>query len=257
MKCQRLSIAMIKLPAGLEFQKFPRVAAYAAIAALVTAALFAADGTYRWIRDTGPQVAAPLTGVRSVDVTEPAPVEKQAAHAPAQVAAETPQPETRKIEERAETPAAPQPSNSTSGSISNPVSGSVASSAAGLVERPAAGSVERPVAGPSPRVTNGSDDVAPLQPRPKLSQQPSRQQARRPSTKQAERERATPRRAVQAAAKPPARAEKPNVYWERDSQLGFAPQLRKRTCNPATGQMPMQCYYPREGREKFPAKSVN
>jgi hypothetical protein len=67
---------------------------------------------------------------------------------------------------------------------------------------------------------------------------------------------------VQAATKPPARAEKPqaekpSVYWERDSQLGFAPQLRKRTCNPATGQMPMQCYYPREGREKFPAKSVN
>lgn len=257
MKCQRLSIAMIKLPAGLEFPRLPRVAAYAAIAALVTAALFAADGTYRWLHDTPPQVtppqvAAPLTGVRSVDVAEPAPVEKQAANAPTQVVAETPQPETRTIEERAETePAAPQPSNPTGGSVSNPVSGSIASSAAGLVERP--------VAGPSPRVTNGSEDVAPQQPRPKLSQQPNRQQVRRPPAKQAARERATPRRPVQAAAKPPVRAEKPNVYWERDggSQLGFAPQLRKRTCNPATGQMPMQCYYPREGREKFPAKPVS
>jgi hypothetical protein len=251
---------MIKLPTGLDFQQFPRVAAYAVIAALLTAALFAADGAYHWYRVPGTQV----TDVRSVEPPAPTSVKAQAA-APAlpaasQVTAETPQPETRKIEERAETgPAASQPSNSTSGSNSNQVSGSIASSAAGSIERPAAGLV----AGPSPRVTVGSDDAAPQQPRPTLSQQPSRQQARRPSAKQAARERATPRRPVQAATKPPARtvkpAEKPNVYWERDSgsQLGFAPQLRKRTCNPATGQMPMQCYYPREGRDKFPAKPLN
>jgi hypothetical protein len=247
---------MIKLPAGLDFQQFPRVAAYAVIAALVTAALFAADGAYRWYRVPGTQVAAQGTDLRSVETPAPTSVEAQAA-APAspaasQVIAETPQPETRKVEERAETEsAAPQPPNSMRGSISNPVSGSIANSAAGLVERP--------VAGPSPRVTVGSDDAAPQQPRPTLSQQPSRQQAR----KQAARERAAPRRPAQAAAKPPARtvkpAEKPNVYWERDngSQLGFAPQLRKRTCNPATGQMPMQCYYPREGRERFPAKPLD
>jgi hypothetical protein len=96
---------------------------------------------------------------------------------------------------------------------------------------------------------------------------PRRPEVRSAPAKQATRERAAPRRPVQAAEKPPARAEKraqkpaeqPNVYWERDSgsQMGFAPQLRRRTCDPASGNMPMQCYYPREGRERFPAKPVN
>jgi hypothetical protein len=224
---------MIKLPAGLQFQKFPRVAAYAMLAALVTTALFAADGAYRWYRDPGTQVAAllpreqaPLPREQSEAAPEPAPVETQPADPPPQVLPPMPEREIVRIEEQVEdrsaTAEAPNP---TSGSISNPAGGDVPSAASASVE------------------------VAPRQVQPKPSRQLKRQQVRRLPAKQAARERARPRR--------PAQAEKPNVYWERDTQLGFAPQIRKRTCNPATGHMPMQCYYPREGRERFPAKPLN
>jgi hypothetical protein len=257
---------MIKLPAGPERPKLTRVAAYAAIAALLTTVLFAADGTYRWFHTTRPQTATPLTGVRSVEAPGPAPVETQAATPPVQVVPEAPKPEANRIEER---PAAAQAAAAAGGPVSNPA-GSIPPANApnsdpvsGSLANSAGSSPANPAAAPSPRLAGGSDDAAPKQALPKLSHQPNRQQVRRPPARQAARDRAAPRRPVQAATKPPARAEKPaekpNIYWERDGggQLGYAPQLRKRTCNPATGQMPMQCYYPREGRERFPARPLN
>jgi hypothetical protein len=90
---------------------------------------------------------------------------------------------------------------------------------------------------------------------PKSSDSAKRQQRARPPAKPTATDRATPRRPDRAATPP--QTQPPNVYYESDSQLGFAPQLRTRTCNPATGQMPMQCYYPREGRERFPAKPLD
>jgi hypothetical protein len=125
--------------------------------------------------------------------------------------------------------------------------------AAAPQSNPVSGSIANPAAGSIQSATGGSVEVAPQQVQPRLSPQPKRQQVRRLPAKQVARERAVPRRPVQ----PTKQAAKPNVYWERESQLGFAPQLRKRTCDPATGQMPMQCYYPREGRERFPAKPPN
>jgi hypothetical protein len=128
----------------------------------------------------------------------------------------------------------------------------------GAVSDPASGSIPAPIPAPVtiPGAARGPDqnEAAPQRTRPKSSRQPKVQQGRRLPAKQAARDRATPRPTVRAES-PAAQAAKPNVYYERDTQLGFAPQLRKRTCNPATGQMPMQCYYPREGRERFPAKA--
>lgn len=243
-KRESLSIVMIRLPAGLQFQKVPRVVAYALLATGVTAALFAADTAYRWYHDAGMQVASPSPSKSSVEASKPAPVEATASASPAQVETET----SKQNAVDATAPVEPKPAVA-SGPASDPAVGAIPG-----------GSTSNIASGPVSEAANAPANVAPLEVQPSL--QPKRQQVRRLPAQQATRERAAPRRPVQAATKPPARAEsprteKPNVYWESDSQLGFAPQLRKRTCNPATGQMPMQCYYPREGREKFPAKSVN
>ena len=241
----------MRLPVGLPFQRLPRVVAYALLAAVVSAALLAADGAYRWYRDAGVQLAeqpvaepsAPEPSVseaplpeRSVQApaAEPAAAETKQAVAPSE-AAPVPQPEAVGIAQPAEEkPEAVQAAN------------------------PASASIPIPAARPTTGTTTAAvpEDAAPERTEPKSSQQPRRQQVRRPPAKQDTRERAAPRAPVQAA-RPPAQPAGPNVYYERDSQLGFAPQLRARTCNPATGQMPMQCYYPREGREQFPAKPLD
>jgi hypothetical protein len=219
---------MVRLPAGLQFQRYPRVVAYALLAALVSTALLAADGAYRWYHDANTQVAEPATPERSVQVPEPAPAETKHAVAPA------PEREAVGMAQPAEERSDPAP-------VSNPASGSIPIP----VARPATGTATAPV----PQNNAAERTLA------KSASQSKRQERRLPA-KQDARERAAPQRPVQAA-KPTAQAEKPNVYYERDSQLGFAPQLRTRTCNPATGQMPMQCYYPREGRERFPAKPLD
>lgn len=225
---------MIKLPAGLQFlRRVPRLAAYAMLAALVTTVLLAADGAYRWRRDLGTQVAAPLPRERSVEVPEPAPVEAQPANPSSQVITRMPDREAAELEKPSDgLPRAAQ------------------------IPEPASGSIATPAAPPAGAVRNSVEAAPQPASQPKPSPQPGRQQARRIPAKEAARDRATPRRPAQAR-KPPAQAAQPNVYWERDNQLGFAPQLRKRTCDPSTGHMPMQCYYPREGRERFPAKPLN
>jgi len=244
---------MIKLPAGPELR---RVAAYAAIAALVTGALFAADSAYRWYGATDAQVAAPVTDKTSVKTFEAAPVE-----AAASIPAPSPQAETAKAEQRPEAqPVAAQAPSPAGG----PTAATPSASGPALATVPS-GAIPASVTGIAPETEARSVDVTLQNAQPPLP--PSRPELRTPSAKQITRERAAQRRPVQAAEKPVARvgrpakqpAELPNVYWERDegSQLGFAPQLRKKTCDPATGQMPMQCYYPREGRERFPAKPLN
>jgi hypothetical protein len=253
---------MIKLPAGLEFQEFPRVVAYAAIAALVTGALFAADGAYRWYGITSAKVAATLTRARSVEAPKPAPIEAATAAAPAQVPVAA-QAETARVEQQPEVQQVTAPATKLSGdSIARPEDPSASEPAVAAIP---GGSVPHAETDLVPETATRSADVAPQIAQPPLPR--SRPQLQSPPARQATRERAAPRRPAQAAEKPPARAEKraqkpaekPNVYWEResDSQLGFAPQLRRRTCDPASGNMPMQCYYPREGRERFPAKPVN
>jgi hypothetical protein len=241
---------MIKLPAGLQFQKFPRVAGYALLAALITGTLFAAEGAYRWYGATSAQMVA--TGEPSVAASEPVLVEATAAASPLQVPAQPSETARVKqqVEEQPVTAQAPEPAGGTieslaAGPASSPVVGTIPS-----------GSTSNIASTPAPEAASAPAEAAPQLAQPKSSRQFKQKQARRLPAKQATRDRATPRRSAQAG-KPPVQAEKPNVYWERDSQLGFAPQLRKRTCNPATGQMPMQCYYPREGREKFPARPVN
>jgi hypothetical protein len=257
---------MIRLPAGLQVQKVPRVAAYATLAALMTAALFAADAAYRWYSDPATEVAAPLTGQRSVDAAEPAPEPALAGTQPAaaspQIVSGTPKPETAaQIGAQPATAQAPSASpvtaqapDANSRSISQPASGSIASPSSDPVSNPRRGTLSSVASAPAPA------EAAPQQAEPKPSRQIKRQQVRRPPAKQTARDRATPRRPVQAqkpqAQKQQAQPAKPSVYFERDNQLGFAAELRRRTCNPATGQMPMQCYYPREGRERFPAKPL-
>jgi hypothetical protein len=209
------------------------VVAYALLAALVSTVLLAADGAYRWYHDANTQVAEPATPERSVQAPEPASAEIR--HAVAPSPAPVPEREAVGIAQPAEERSDPAP-------VSNPANGSILIP----VARPATGTATAPV----------PHDAAPERTQSRSASQPKRQQDRRLPAKQDTRERAAPQRPVQAA-KPPAQAEKPNVYYERDSQLGFAPQLRTRTCNPATGQMPMQCYYPREGREQFPAKPLD
>lgn len=219
---------MTRLPEGLPFQKFPRVAAYALLAALITTALFAADSAYRWSYDRSTKVAVPLPQERPVAASEPAPAEAQPVNPPSQALTQMPERENVGVDERAD-------DRAPSGSTPNSATASIPNSATASVENSARGG-----AAPS--------EISQHHKQPKSSRHP-KQQVRRLPAKQVAREHATPRRPVQA--------EKPNVYWERDTQLGFAPQLRKRTCNPATGRMPMQCYYPREGREQFPAKPLN
>ena len=208
---------MIKLPAGLQFQRFPRVVAYAMLAALVTSVLLAADGAYRWYHDASTQLATPTAREQSAQTPEPAPAETQHVGSSSQVP--MPGQEVVATEGRGEDrPAAGRASNPASVSVPIPVA------------RPIPGNATGPVA----------HEAAPQHTQPNASQQPKRQQVRRPPAKQEARDRTAPRQPAQAE-KPPAQTERPNVYWERDTQLGFAPQLRKRTCNPATGQMPMQC----------------
>ncbi|MGV3634281.1 MAG: hypothetical protein ACO1NY_08005 [Pseudorhodoplanes sp.] len=252
---------MIKLPAGLHFQNVPRVATYAAIAALVTGALFAVDSVYRWY-DENAQVLAP-TRDRSVAATKPAPAEAAApAQGPAAASAGTGMAEKRS-EEGPVTAQTPNPVGSTTAGPKGPSALEPAVAAA------PGNSASNAVIGVAPKETARSADVAPHTAQPALP--PIRPELSTPPARQVTREPTAPRRPVQAAEKPPVRTEKPakqrseqraeqpNVYWEQDggSQLGFAPQLRKKTCDPATGQMPMQCYYPREGRERFPARPAN
>jgi len=238
-----LSIAMSKLLAGLQFfQRVPRVVAYALLAALVTTALFAADGAYRWYQDRTTPVAAQEPREPSVKAPEPLPVETRHTTAASQPLTTSPEPAIVATEKPAEDRVAAEP-----------------------VPNPTSGSIPNPAAAPAPSMASAPvpTQAAPQRTRPELSPQPKRQQVRRPPAKKEARDRAASRRQLPAekpsarAAKPSAPAEKPNVYYERDTQLGFAPQLRKRTCNPATGNMPMQCYYPREGRERFPSKPID
>jgi hypothetical protein len=215
------------------------------LAALATTALFAADGAYRWYRHASATVTALQTPERSVETAEPAPVEAQPAAPAPQAPVEKPAAEPVRIEAQLE-------DRTGSGSHPRPADDPIANLATGPHPSLAGAPVPDLARGPAPRPDSSfvPEEIAPQNKPPRLSQQPKRQQAKRqPAKQQAAPGRTKAQRAVQAA--------KPNVYWEQDSQLGFAPQLRKRTCNPATGHMPMQCYYPREGRERFPSKPLN
>jgi hypothetical protein len=247
---------MNELPAGLQSRKFPRAVAYAVVAAFVTIALFAADGAYRWYRGKNIEAAAPTARERSVRAPDPAPVEVPAS--PPQALSAPPERETQEIDRRAEErPAVSPVATPARGAVPDPQAGidaagiEVATPASATAPKPAVASAPAAAVAPVPRATTvpAPERAAPQRARPKSLPQPRQVQVRRKPKTQAVQHRAAPRRPMQAA--------KPNVYFERDSQLGFASQLRKRTCNPATGNMPMQCYYPREGRERFPAKPLN
>lgn len=249
---------MIRMPAGPDFQRLPRVVVYAALAAFVTTALFAAEGAYRWsVGGSGTRVTAPPEK-RAAKAPDPAPVAgtsgvgTAASPAPAaspQTSAQNPdsvlQPVlTPTVPVRTATvPVEPAPVPSFSPAL--PAQTHAATPETTRIEpRPdtRGGTLANTERSPARPV------ITPRQKPQKAAQQRTRREARRAPAKQP---------AVQARASAQKRtpAPGPNVYYERDSQLGFAPQLRKRICNPATGQMPMQCYYPREGRERFPAKS--
>jgi hypothetical protein len=213
----------------------------------VTGALFAADSAYRWYSDAAPQMAAPVTGEPPAETAAQAPAETAISLSPGGDAAQTSDQQT----------AATGTSMPANPIVNVPVAPAPApSTVAAAPELPTSNPVN---AGPD--ILPRSADVAAPQSRPPLP--PRRPETANTRARQATRERAAPRRPVRAAERPPVRAEnrdeQPNVYWERDSgsQLGFAPQLRRKTCDPTTGQMPMQCYYPREGRERFPAKPLN
>lgn len=242
---------MTKLTASLQFQKLPRIAAYALLAALVTTALFAADRALRRSHDASMQQAAPLTEERSVKIGDPAPAPTQHANTPPQDWPPLPEDNASGGLARAEDPPAGV-------AIERPAGVAVEKPAGDPVADLTAPAIPAPIPAPTSSAATDAvpDNAASRQAQPTPSRQIRRQQVRRPAAKQVTRERAKSSRPVQAQ-KPPARREGPDVYWERDSQLGFAPQLRSRICNPATGHMPMQCYYPREGRERFPAKSVD
>ncbi|MFZ5693558.1 MAG: hypothetical protein ACOY5F_20180 [Pseudomonadota bacterium] len=247
---------MIKLPAGLQ-----RAAAYAAIAALVTGVLFAVDGAYRWYDASRTHMPAPFAAGRTAETPDPAPAEAVATATPAQGPEAPLHAETKTVEPPSEvrpiTAQTPNPAGDPA-----PASQSVSNRTVTAVPN---GSSPNAAVGIAPDATAQSAQAAPQIAQPPLP--PSRPELRTQPAREAMPERAAPRRPVQAAEQPVRSqkraqkkpAEQPNVYWERDdgSQLGFAPQLRKRTCDPATGQMPMQCYYPREGRERFPAKPLN
>lgn len=247
---------MIKFLAGLELR---RVAAYAAIAALVTGALFAADGAYRWYGASPSQMSAP--SVHEPTATEtPKPASAAAADTPTQIPAPAMQAGTKATEQPSDVrPITVQRSSPDRGAVTVRESATASTQDGSNVSTSTAATVIMPEA--VPQSAQGAPHIA----QPPLP--PARPALRTPTATQDSRERPAARRPVHAAENPPARAEKsarkpveqPNVYWERDSgsQLGFAPQLRKKTCDPATGRMPMQCYYPREGRERFPAKPLN
>jgi len=228
---------MTRWPEGPQFQKLSRVAAYALLAAVVTSALFAAEAIYRGHQETDTRAALSLTDTHSAKAVDPAPSGTLHASPPVQI---PPEAEERVADQPVGVPIA-------SPAEVEGVAGAVGPQAPEL----AAGA---PAGADTASAPNAA--AAPKQAQPKSSPRIEPKQVRRPAAKQATRERARVRRPVQAR-KPPPPKEAPNVYWERDSQLGFAPQLRRRTCDPATGHMPMQCYYPREGRERFPAKSVD
>jgi hypothetical protein len=232
-------------------RKSLRIAGYALAAAVITTTLFAAERAYRSSHDT----TAPLAnaepseqsaGLQQADTppAQPVPQLQQALTPPAEPARpQTPGQDFATAQDlRGEPPIVAQPPLPAQGFTAQPP-------ASLLPASPAA----RTASGPE------DDDAAEIrkpQAKPKALPKAKPRHARQLPAKQATRTNAAPRRAAAAKpAKPATRAERPNVYFERESQLGFAPQLRSRICNPATGQMPMQCYYPREGRERFPAKS--
>lgn len=255
----------------LQFQRVPRIAAYAAAAAVVTAGLFAAESAYRWYQASNIEIAAPLTDERPFDGAPPALAEAPTAHAATQMPAEIPEPQLSQAEERApEQPSIAQAPHPIGGPNETPIGDtpSIASgpsdTTAGTIVAPANSTIANAAPAPVPPVIGATTARrAPQQARrqPSAERQPAAQAKRQPArilaAEPKKRERTATRRTVQTAAKPAPRPQKPDVYYETDRQLGFAPQLRARTCNPATGQMPMQCYYPREDREKFPAKAGN
>ena len=248
---------MIRLPAGPDFQRFPRVALYAALAALVTTALFAAEGAYHWYADSGAAVTAPAAEKRAaLKAPEPAVAAAPAEPGPTptpKVAAQVPEPAMQPIL----TPTVPVPTRALSAeSAPGPaippapaqtLTHAAAPQTAGIEAKPGAKPFGTPIANTVRQPVRPT--IAPRQKPQKAAQQRKKQEARRPPAKQPVHARAKPQR--------PAASAKPNVYYEQDTQLGFAPQIRTRVCNPATGQMPMQCYYPRENRERFPAKTSN
>lgn len=245
---------MIRLPI---LQGFPRVAVYAVLAALVTTALFTAEAAYRWsVESTTKAVTAPPVEKRAAKAPDPAPVAGTSGVG---------------------TPASPAPAASPQTPAQNPDSVLQPVLTATVPVRTATVPVEpAPVPSFSPALPAQTHAATPettrIEPRPdtrggtladeRSAARPAIAPRQKPQKAVQQRTRTEARRAT---AKPPVQAHgtaqkrtlavKPNVYYERDSQLGFAPQLRKRICNPATGQMPMQCYYPREGRERFPARS--
>ncbi len=285
-------------PADLQIQKVSHLAACALLAALVTTGLFAAERAYRLYQDESAQIAAPLTGAKTVDAAaEPVPVkaaERPAVKAAERVAAATDEP----------APPATQPDLHPAPQIStrwlDPAPIAARSQVADLpapAQAPAlaepAPAAQDPVpatGGPiaslgesaTPNLGSAPAEAAPQRARPKALPKAGERQSRRAPAKQASRERAAPQRRAraeasqrQARAQTPqrraraeapmqrsrtetrsAQARQPNIYYESDRQLGYAPQVRRRVCNPASGHMPMQCYYPREGRERFPAKSA-
>lgn len=245
---------MIRLPAGPDFQRFPRVAVYAALAALVTTALFAAEGAYHWYADSGTAVTVPAAHVDAAKVPDPAPavtspvpaVSEAAVQAPASILPPTLTPTVPVPTRALSAEPAPGPSIRPADPAQTLIH-AAAPQSAGIEAKPGVKPFDAPIANTGREPVRPA--IAPRQKPQKATQQRKKQEARRPPAKQP----------VQARASTPRRtpAPQPNVYFERDSQLGFAPQLRKRMCNPATGQMPMQCYYPREGRERFPAKTPN
>jgi sialidase-1 len=240
----------MRLPAGLPFQNCPRVVAYALLAAVITTGLLAADGAYRWYQDGGMQVAEqPITEPSAPEpLVSEVPVPERSVQAPEPATAETRHAETPPHTQGAA--AAPEIVGVAEQPEPEPDTAPTTNTAAGSIPIPA----PRPTTGTA--TARAAEEAAPQRSEPKSSPQSKPQQARRSPAKETTRERAAPRRPVQAA-RPAAQPANPNVYYERDSQLGYAPQLRARTCNPATGQMPMQCYYPREGREQFPAKPLD
>lgn len=250
-KTKRPSIVMRELPANPSFWTVRRAAAYALLAAFVTAGLLAAESAYRWHRDASVEVA----GSNAAPPAAPAqPGDRDPASASLAGAPET--------EATASADAVAE--DAISGSVQT-LQGDTRAVAQNAVPAAAANSApETPVPSAGRAL---QDAMTPLPPRrPQIGNAASKQaEPRNAAPRQTLREPAAPRRATREAARPPARpaapqrAAAPNVYFEReaDGQLGFAPQLRRRTCDAASGNMPMQCYYPRQGREQFPAKPVN
>lgn len=229
---------MTRFLALLQHPALPRAALYALSAALVTTALFAADSAYRFY-DTKLKVAVPLPKERPIQLSEPRRIEIPAAKPQTQASNAAPE-QPAQLSGPELTGVRPADDRVASGSVPIPPSGSFTQNTVGN-PAPAQSAPQR-------KPTKASRQIeAPKQIKPQVRRAPEKQAAAR--AKQPANDSATPRRQAQPAG--------PNVYFERDTQLGFAPQLRKRTCNAAAGNMPMQCYYPRQGREKFPSKPLD